>query len=151
MSDGDTVAQLAVVILLLGLAVPGLATAHDYAGTPIEYEQAATISYSTPSSVSENTTVEGYGDDVVVVLDAGGELTENVDYRWDKTTGEVTWLNTTATSSGDAAIISYQAHQRTPETEMAWTIISPFFALFGIFGLVAAVRTLWSYIAEVFE
>ena len=151
MSDGDTVAQLAVVILLLGLAVPGLAAAYDYAGTPIDYEQSASISFTSPTAVDESATVEGYGDEVVVLADGGGVLEAGVDYRWDDDAGEIEWFNTSATSAGQDVTIEYQAHQRTPETEMAWTIISPFFALFGIFGLVAAVRTLWSYIAEVFE
>ena len=151
MSDGDTVAQLAVVILLLGLAVPGLATAYDYAGTPIDYEQSATVDFASPTAVDETATVEGYGDEISVLVAGVGELEAGVDYRWDDESGEIEWFNSTATSSGQDVTIAYQAHQRTPETEMAWTIISPFFALFGIFGLVAAVRTLWSYIAEVFE
>lgn len=151
MTDGDSVAQLAVVILLLVLAVPSLATAHEYAGTPIEYEQSATIDFSSDTAVDESATVEGYEKEIVVRTSEGDILQEYDAYRWDEGGGAVAWLNSTNTTDGQSVTIEYAAHQRTEETELAWTVISPFFALFGLFTLVVSIRTLWSYIAEVFE
>jgi len=151
MTDGDTVAQLAVVILLLVLAVPSLATAHDMAGTPIEYEQEATIDVGNETEVAEAATLERYSEEVTVRTDDGTVLEPYRDYEWNASTGVVTWENSAETSDGQSVTIAYAAHQRTEETELAWTVISPFFALFGLFALVASVRTLWSYIAEVFE
>jgi hypothetical protein len=139
MPDGDTVAQLAAVILLLVLAVPALSTAHEFAGTPIGYEEDATVDYTSEYAVAQNATVEGYGDDPTVTVD-GGELVRGDDYRWNDTDG-----------SGDTAQIQYRAYQRTEETALAWTIVSPFMGLFGVFALAASVRTLWSYIAEVWD
>jgi len=63
----------------------------------------------------------------------------------------VNWINTTNTTSGDSATVTYDAHQRTPQTEAAWTILMPFAGLFGLFGLISTIRALWQYIAEVFE
>jgi hypothetical protein len=151
MTDGDSVAQLAVVILLLVLAVPSLATAHEYAGTPIKYEQSATIDFSSDTAVDESATVEGYEEEIVVRTSEGDILQEYDAYRWDEEGGAVAWLNSTNTRDGQSVTIEYAAHQRTEETELAWTVISPFFALFGLFTLVVSIRTLWSYIAEVFE
>lgn len=150
MSDGDSMAQLAAVILLLALAVPALATAHEFAGTPMSYSESATVDYGNQTVVSEAATVEGYGGDPVVVVD-GDELVAGVDYRWNDSAGSVEWLNSTNTSAGDTARVEYLAHQRTEETALAWDILAPFMGLFGLFGLIASVRTLWSYSAEVWD
>lgn len=150
MTDGDTVTQLAVVILLLILAVPALATAHEFAGTPIAYEEDATVDYASDYQVAQNATVEGYGDEPVVVVD-GDELARGEDYRWDDDAGTVDWVNSTNTTSGDTALVQYRAYQRTEETALSWTVIAPLMGLFGIFALVASVRTLWSYAAEVWD
>lgn len=150
MADGDSIAQVAVVILLLGLAVPGLSTAYDYAGTPIEYSETVTVDYNNESSVSENATVEGYGKSPTITV-GDTELVEGTDYDWDSSSGNVTWYNTSNTTDGDTATIQYVAYQRTGESELAWTIISPLMKLFGLFGFIAAIRALWQYTAEVWE
>lgn len=149
MPDGDTVTQVAVVILLLMLAVPALSTAYDYAGTPLEYDEQVTVDYGNETSVSENATLEGYSENVSIDSE-GKQLTEGDDYEWNETAGTITWLNTANTNNGAPANITYGAYQRTAETEAAWTLISPFMALFGLFGVVVSVRALWSHVAEVF-
>lgn len=151
MSGGDTMSQLAVVILLLGLSVPGLMTAYDFAGTPIEYEQSATIDVNGETVVEEGATLENYGDEISVRASDGAELAPYRDYRWNETDGTVTWLNSSNTTDGESATITYEAHQRTVETETAWNILTPLFSLFGLFAFVASLRTLWSYLAEVFN
>lgn len=150
MTDGDTVAHVAVVILLLLLAVPALATAHEYAGTPFEYQESITVDYSSATNVSENATVEGYGENVTIVVD-GTELVAGSDYAWDDSDGQVTWYNSSNTTDGDAATIEYVAYQRTAETAAAWTVIGPLMGLFGLFGVLVSVRALWSYSAEVWD
>lgn len=151
MTDGDSIAQVAVVILLLGLAVPALATAHEQAGTPVEYEEMLTVDYNTPSAVNENSTVENYGDDPTLTNSSNGQLVAGTDYEWNATSGEVTWFNTSNTTSGESVDIIYRAHQRTGETQAAWTIIAPLMGLFGLFGLVVSVRALWQFAAEVWD
>lgn len=151
MTDGDTIAQVAVVILLLSLSVPALATAYDYAGTPYDYDEELTVDYTSPSSVSEIATdTEGYGSEPTIVVD-DTELVQGTDYRWNSSSGDVEWLNTSNTSGGDTATITYRAYQRTPQTEAAWTILMPFAGLFGLFGLVSAARALLTYLGEVFD
>lgn len=149
-TDGDSVAQLAVVVLLLMLAVPTLATAHELAGTPIAYEETTTVSYTADYSVSENATVEGYDETVTVSVD-GQSLNATTDYTWDADAGMLSFVNSSATTTGDTATVEYRAYQRTPETQTAWLLIAPFMGLFGLFSLVSAIRVLWSYSAEVFD
>lgn len=149
-TDGDTIAQLAVVVLLLMLAVPTLATAHELAGTPIEYEEQVQIDYQNKSVVSQSSTVEGYSDNITVV-DNGTVLQQDEDYRWNQSTGVINWENTQNSEDGDVVRVEYAAYQRTAETETAWLIIAPFMGLFGLFSLVSAIRVLWSYTAEVFD
>lgn len=150
MSDGDTIAQVAVVVLLLVLAVPALATAHEFAGTPLDYSEDLTVDYTTESAVSENATVEGYSD-TVTITSGGQTLVAGTDYRWDADAGTVNWLNTSNTSSGDSATIEYEAYQRTGESALAWTVISPLMGLFGLFALVSSVRAVWELTAEVWD
>lgn len=150
MTDGDTVTQLAVVILLLVLAVPALSTAHKFAGTPLEYEETLTVDYQNDSEVSENATVEGYGEEPTIVAN-DQVLVQGTDYEWNASAGSVNWQNTTNTSDGDSAQITYRAYQRTPETALAWGIIAPLMGLFGVFTFVTSARTIWSYTAEVWD
>ena len=150
MPDGDSIAQVAVVVLLLVLSVPTLMTAHDYSGTPLDYEESLTVDYANDSAVSENATVEGYGDESTIVVD-GTALVRGTDYRWNATSGEIDWQDTANTTDGDSAQIEYQAYQRTTESSTAWSIIAPFMGLFGLFALLSSVRALWQLTAEVWE
>ena len=151
MTDGDSIAQLAVVILLLGMAVPALATAHTYSGSPFEYTETVTVVDNGSTTVSENATnAEGYSETVTIVT-KGTTLTEGDDYEWYPANGTIHWYNTQASNDGDDATITYSAYQRTRESSMAWSIVSLPMGLFGIYGLVAAVRALWSYVAEVWD
>jgi hypothetical protein len=150
MSDGDSIAQVAVVILLLSLSVPALATAYEYAGTPIAYEEDVTVDYNATVAVSENATVEGYGDDVQVTTDGTG-LVRGADFTWDASAGELSFSDTANTSSGDTARVEYRAYQRTEETAMAWTLIAPLMGLFGLFGFIVSARALWQFTAEVWD
>lgn len=150
MSDGDSIAQVAVVILLLGLAVPALATAYDYSGTPMEYEETVIVDYDTDTQVAEPSTLEGYGDNPTITV-GGTELVRGTDYYWNESSGTINWQDKSKTADGDEARVSYAAYQRTPQTEASWTILSPLMGLFGLFGLVAAVRAVWEYTAEVWD
>jgi len=150
-TDGDTIAQVAVVVLLLALSVPALATAHTYAGTPIAYEQDATVDYNNTTEVSQSATdAERYGDTIRI----GGvdkDLVEGEDYEWNESSGVVTWLNGPNSNNGDNATINYRAYQRTEETAAAWLVLTPLMSLFGIYGLASSARALIQYSGEVFD
>lgn len=147
--DSDTITQLAVVILLLGMAVPTLGAAYSSAGSPVEYEDTAAIDYQTDTDLTADATSEGYAVDKITANET--TLTEGTDYEANLTAGSIDWLNTSTTSSGDTATIEYLATQRSAETETAYSIIAPLMGLFGVFALVTSVRVLWGYISEIWE
>jgi len=150
--DRDSVAQLAVVVLLLSLAVPALSTAYATAGTPFAYEETAAVSYSDDYSVTENATdAEGYGTDPTVTNASGATLVEDVDYEWDANEGRLSFANTSNTTAAEDATIRYTAYQRTAETQTAWSILAPFMGLFGLFGFYSAVRVLLGIATDAFE
>lgn len=151
MSDGDTIAQVAVVVLLLSLSVPALATAYDYAGTPFEYSENATVDYGNTTSVDEAATVEGYSQNITITSPTGKTLVEGTDYEWDPGAGEISWYDSANTNEGDTVRLDYSAYQRTGETALAWDILSPLMGLFGLFGLTVSVRALLEYTAEVWD
>mgnify|MGYP000318430163 CR=1 FL=1 len=150
MPDGDTIAQVAVVVLLLSLSAPALATAHDYAGTPYEYSESVTVDYGNTTEVSEGSTIEGYGDNETVAT-SSKTLSEGEDYSWDSSTGTITWFDSANTADGESATVTYRAYQRTPQTQAAWTILAPLMSLFGLFGFISASRAVWEYTAEVWD
>lgn len=147
--DSDTITQLAVVILLLGMAVPTLGVAYSDSSTPTQYSESAVVDYTADYNLNETATDEGYGNIEITVDDQ--QLVEGTDFRFDSTAGSVEWTNTTNTSAGDTASIDYTAAQRTVETETAYQILAPLMSLFGVFALVTAVRVLWGYVAEIWE
>lgn len=151
MSDGDSIAQVAIVILLLSLSVPALATAYDYAGTPYDYSEGVIVDYGNTSYLSEDATAEGYGDNITIITPNDKTLVEGTDYEWNSSEGSITWYDNANTNEGDTVQVSYVAFQRTQETAMAWDILAPLMGLFGLFGFVVSVRALWEFTAEVWD
>lgn len=151
MSDGDTIAQVAIVVLLLSLSVPALATAYDYAGTPFEYSEDATVDYNNTTQVDQPATIEGYSQNITITSPNDKVLVEGTDYEWDPDTGEITWSDSANTNDGDTVQVDYQAYQRTGETALAWDILAPLMGLFGLFGFTVSVRALWEFTAEVWD
>jgi hypothetical protein len=150
MSDGDSIAQAAVVILLLMLAVPALSTAHASAGTPIEHEEVVTIDADGSYQVAENATSERYRDNVTISVN-NQQLIRGQDFTWDDQTGTVSWINSSDVNTGATAEIQFTANQRTAETQAAWSIIAPFMGLFGLFSFYATVRALLRIVDQAFE
>lgn len=147
--DSDSITQLAVVILLLGMAVPTLGTAYSSAGSPVEYTETTAINYQTDYDLTQSATTEGYAVDQITAN--GSTLTAGTDYSTNLTAGSINFSNTSTTRSGDTATIEYRATQRSAETETAYLIIAPLMGLFGVFALVTSVRVLWGYVAEIWE
>jgi len=150
-SDGDSIAQVAVVILLLSLAVPALATAHEYSGSPFEYSDSAAVDYNNTTSVSQPATAEGYSTNITITTENGKVLNAGEDYQWNDSTGDINWTDNVNTNDGEAVTVDYAAYQRTEESAMAWTIISPLMGLFGLFGFAVSVRALWGFTAELWD
>jgi hypothetical protein len=58
-----------------------------------------------------------YDDTVSVTNSSGAELAAGTDYDWNATAGNVTFQNTSATSDGETATISYQYREASAQHE----------------------------------
>jgi len=94
------------VVVVLGVAGVALGPAFaDSADRAAVVNESISVNYQTEQSVSQHSI--DYSGTVTVRNASGSELTAGDDYRWDSSVGNVTWLNTTRTSSGESASISY--------------------------------------------
>lgn len=85
--------------------------------------ESITVDYSQSVAVDEDGF--NYSDSVTVRNSNDTVLEEGVDYSWDAGNGTVEWFNTSATSDGEAASISYSVEQRNQATKVAAAAIKP--------------------------
>ena len=100
----DLFAMLAVLLIVaLGAAVfqPAFASGAERVTTT----ESVTVDYQTSTSVNESGL--RYSDDVSVAVN-GSSLTQGSDFRWNETSGEISFVNTSATSSGDTATVTVE-------------------------------------------
>jgi hypothetical protein len=99
-----------VLILVLGFLVAAGGAALAEGAEPNEYiNESVTVDYSNDSTVDE-TGVE-YRNQVTVYAEDGTELERGTDYEWDVAVGNVSWFNTSATTEGETASITYTVEQ----------------------------------------
>lgn len=119
---GDTKFGALVLILVLGflVAVGPAALADGATPTAVE-DESLTVDYDTESNVSESGLE--YGSNVTVQNSTGATLQDGTDYEWDATAGNVTWINTSATSEGELATIDYEVEQVSNESKQLADIV----------------------------
>jgi hypothetical protein len=114
------VVALLVVLGIGGVALGPAAVAGgelvDVSGEPV------TVGYGSPTAVDESG--ERFTDEVRVTNASGAELDRRTDFRWNSTTGEITFLNTSSTTVGETATINYQYRQQTALTSGLADIIN---------------------------
>lgn len=94
------------LLLVLGVAAVAFGPAYVSGADRVSVtNESITVDYDTPQSVDE----EGleYADAVTVRNASGDELAAEA-YRWNTTSGNVTFQNTSTTTEGESATISYQ-------------------------------------------
>lgn len=99
----------AVLIALVGVGLlfGGLNTAYQASGSQHTVENAsATVDYDAPTQLDAPDRAFNYSQGITVTVD-GTQLAEGSDYAYNATGGEVSWLNSTATSDGDSALVDY--------------------------------------------
>ena len=85
--------------------------------------ESITVDYSQDVAVDKDG--HDYGNDEIVRNSTDSVLEAGTDYRWDASNGTIEWINTTATTDGEAASISYSVEQRSQATELAATVVQP--------------------------
>jgi len=114
-----------VVALLMILGIGAVAFGGVYAngGAPERVDnETVTVDYSSPQSVQQSGL--SYDDRVTVRNGSGAVLDAETDYQWNATSGEVTFLNTSATTSGGDATITYQYRAETDTHQSTGRVIS---------------------------
>jgi hypothetical protein len=104
------------LIIILGVGAVAFAPAYaDGADRQSVTNESITVDYSGPQSVAESGLE--YDDTVSVTNSSGAELAAGTDYDWNATAGNVTFQNTSATSDGETATISYQYREASAQHE----------------------------------
>lgn len=106
-----------LIVLLLGVFILGFGGVQSGYDNAVESysvtDEAATVDYTQETNLSKSGTAESFNDTITVTVD-GSELVEGTDYEWHPDRGNVSWINSTATQSGDTAYIDYE-YQDHPE------------------------------------
>jgi len=113
-----------VLIVALVFLVPAVSGAYtDTTSTQERINESVTIQYDEPIPVDGRGV--SYYDNETVKDDGGNILTEGTDYTWNTDTGELTWLNTTATTEGQVGTITYTYEGAQGRNDYLTTIIGP--------------------------
>lgn len=119
---GDTKFGALVLIAVIGFIVAGLPAAlADGAQTETVTNESLTVDYGNESTVSLSGVT--YSDTVEIVAN-DTTLEDGTDYEWNSTIGNVTWIDTSATSDGDDALINYSVDQVTAESQQYADVLS---------------------------
>lgn len=98
------------LLLLVGIGVAWSAGA-AYQDTPEEVHttenETIVVDYQNKTAVDAPDYALTFYDNESVYNSSGAELVEGTDYTWNTSTGEVTWKNTSSTSDGENATITY--------------------------------------------
>lgn len=127
-----------LIACALALLVPIVNGGYADAATTEVANETATVDYDQAYSLGQSPAdVYEYGS---FDVDANGtNLTRGTDYLVNETSGQLDWLNTTATTDGDTAAVnySYSAHdqQTTIQADILQTVGSWIGLLVMLFGL----------------
>lgn len=112
-----------LIVLLLGvfmLGVGGMQAGYDNATESFEITgEAATVDYDQETSLSKSGEAESFNESITVTVD-GSELAEGTDYEWHPSRGNVSWINTSATTEGDSASIDYEYTDHPEATQFSF-------------------------------
>lgn len=135
--------QVAVVALVLALVFPALNIAQTDASENTTSETLI-IEEGTNSTVSEE--ADRYGSDPTIESESQ-TLVEDEDYAWYEDTGTVEWLNSTTTTDGAEATITYTYWFTTEETSIVEdAVLTPLGAVVGLLLLITGVGALFAMI-----
>lgn len=139
---GDTKFGALVLIIILGFVVGVLpaALADGAEPTPVENEE-LTVDYENESSVAQDG--DFYSETLNIQDQNNDDLEEDVDYIWHPGRGNVTWIDTTATTEGEFVDINYTAFTVTDESRSLSQLVSLFTLPLGLLVALLLGGTAW--------
>lgn len=131
---------LAVVALFLVLLVPMINIAYESSAdrTTVENETIL-VDYDDPQQVDAADDAFEFDDNVTVTNSTGATLEGGTDYEWNASNGKVAWYNTSSTTEGENASISYGYLEHSQTSQNIAAILRPLSAPLGPLILVIAV------------
>lgn len=141
MSTFGKLAALSVMLVLVVLATGAAYT--ESAETVAVDNETVTVDYDNPSVVSAADDAISFSSDVTVRNASDAVLENETDYTWRPVNGTVAWHNTTATTDGESATISYayDAHSQRSQ-DLAAVLNAGLFPLALAFLVFAALAVL---------
>lgn len=138
--------HLAVVALFLVLLLQAVGVGYsDAAQTAGVTNESMTVNYSAPVSVA-NTSAHAYSDTVTIYNASGSELVADTDYTWHSSNGSVSWANTTNTTDGETAAISYDYEYHSDETNGFMSLFESMAVPLGLLFMLVGIGALWSLV-----
>lgn len=130
-----------VVALFLAILLPAVNLGYQAtAQTAPSTTTTVTVDYSQPSTIDagDDRLLSYLDNETITVTDTNTTLTDGTDYQWNTSTGQLTWLNSTATSDGDTATLQYAYRYRGETTTDIAGFLQPWGRIIGVFLLVTA-------------
>lgn len=136
----QSIFAIVAVVLLIGVAGAALGQSDRQAAEPQSVtNESLTVNYSAPTAVDNGEPRYGWNDSVTVYNASGNQLQDGTDYEWNSSTGEVTWFNTSATTDGETASISYTYEQRDATTAGLASLFGGGYYVLGLLVLVIGI------------
>lgn len=138
MPDRDTYNVLLVLIAIV-LLFGGLSVAYTNASTTQTVtDEVVTVNYSNPSVLDTTEYAVNYSDTITITAD-GSKLANGTDYTWNASSGRITWLNSTNTTSGETALADYQYSAPSKNTRERMGVLQPVVRILPYAALLMAV------------
>jgi len=139
-----SVFELAVVVVGVVLFLSMAAGAYGDATVSETIDnQTVTVDYTNDSQLNATDVVE-YGN-ATVFNASGAQLVEGTDYTYDQRNGTIDWVNTTATTGGSTATVTFDYVTHQQEARLVATIVEPLSAVMGLLPWLAGVGAVLYY------
>jgi len=136
---------VAVLACALALLIPLTGAGYENATQPREANETAEVDYNNPYELQQQDAV-GYGN-LTVTNSTGTQLANNTDYTFDPATGEVGFINTTATTSGETVTVEYTYFVHTAAQQTSEAVLASLAPWLGLLLVVAAMGYLFVLVA----
>lgn len=137
---------LAVVALFLALLLPMINVAYEDSAERVDVDnETIVVDYNESVAVDAADDAFEYNESVTVRNSSDATLEDGVDYAWHSSSGEVSWINTTATTAGEDATISYGYLEHSQTSKNIATILRPLSAPLSTVILIIAIGSALYY------
>lgn len=109
------------VLVIIGVGVVAFTPAFASGADRVTASDTVSVDYDNASTVSESGL--RYDDEITATNASGTELEAGVDYEWNETDGNITFSNTSATSSGESVDVVYQYREADDRQQTIGTVI----------------------------